>query len=52
MLKGGCSQPPLELLKGAGVDLATPAPVEAAMKSFERTLDEVEKLLAPSRGKP
>jgi oligoendopeptidase F len=46
MLKGGCSKPPLELLKGAGVDLTTPAPVESAMKSFERTLDEVEKLLA------
>ncbi len=46
MLKGGCAKPPLELLKGAGVDLTTPAPVAAAMKTFERTLDEVEQLLA------
>jgi oligoendopeptidase F len=46
MLRGGCSKPPLELLKGAGVDLTTPAPVEAAMKTFERTLTEVETLLA------
>jgi oligoendopeptidase F len=46
MLKGGCSQPPLELLKGAGVDLTTPAPIEAAMKTFARTLDEVDQLLA------
>ena len=46
MLRGGCSKPPLELLKGAGVDLTTPAPVEAAMRTFGRTLDEVEKLLA------
>jgi oligoendopeptidase F len=46
MLRGGCSKPPLELLKGAGVDLTTPAPIEAAMKTFARTLDEVEKLLA------
>jgi oligoendopeptidase F len=46
MLRGGCSKPPLELLKGAGVDLTTPAPIEAAMQTFARTLDEVEKLLA------
>jgi len=46
MLRGGCSKPPLELLKGAGVDLTTPEPIEAAMKTFARTLDEVEKLLA------
>jgi len=46
MLKGGCSKPPLELLKDAGVDLTTGAPVEAAMRSFARTLDEVERELA------
>ena len=46
MLKGGCSRPPLELLKSAGVDLTTPAPIESAMKSFARTLGDVEKLLA------
>ncbi|MDD3180478.1 MAG: oligoendopeptidase F family protein [Opitutaceae bacterium] len=45
MLRGGCAKPPLELLKAAGVDLATPAPIEAAMRTFARTLDEVEKLL-------
>jgi oligoendopeptidase F len=45
MLKGGCAKPPLELLKGAGVDLTTPAPIESAMKTFARTLDEVERLL-------
>ena len=45
MLNGGCSQPPVELLKKAGVDLTTPQPVEAAMRAFERTLNEVEKLL-------
>jgi oligoendopeptidase F len=52
MLKGGCSKPPLELLKGAGVDLTTSAPIESAMKTFGRTLDEVEKLLVkPANGK-
>ena len=47
MLAGGCSKPPLELLKEGGVDLTTPAPVEAAMQTFARTLDEVERLLPP-----
>ncbi len=46
MLAGGCSKPPLELLRDAGVDLTTPAPVEAAMQTFARTLDEVDRLLA------
>jgi oligoendopeptidase F len=46
MLQSGCSKPPLELLKGAGVDLTTPAPIEAAMKTFARTLNEVDQLLA------
>ena len=46
MLRGGCAKPPLELLRGAGVDLTTPQPIEAAMTTFARTLDEVEKLLA------
>lgn len=46
MLAGGSSRPPLELLRGGGVDLTTPEPIEAAMRAFGRTLSEVEKLLA------
>ncbi len=45
MLRGGCSRPPLELLMGAGVDLTEPAPIEAAMRVFSRTLAELEALL-------
>jgi oligoendopeptidase F len=45
MLAGGASAPPLELLAGAGVDLTTPDALEAAMRTFEETLGEVEKLL-------
>jgi oligoendopeptidase F len=45
MLRGGGSRPPLELLRGAGIDLATPAPIEAAMQAFAATLDEVEALI-------
>lgn len=49
MLRGGCAKPPLELLKHAGVDLKSPAPIEAAMKLFGQTLDAVEKELAGSK---
>jgi oligoendopeptidase F len=45
MLKGGASAPPLELLAGAGVDLTKPDALAAAMETFEKTLDEVEKLM-------
>lgn len=46
MLEGGCSRPPLDQLKDAGVDLTTPEPIEAAMAVFERTLDQLEELIA------
>jgi oligoendopeptidase F len=45
MLKAGCSDAPLELLRGAGVDLTRPEAVEAAMKIFADTVDELEALL-------
>lgn len=44
-LSGGCSKSPVELLKIAGVNMETPAPIEAAMKAFEEILDEIEKLV-------
>ena len=45
MLEGGCSQPPLDLLRGAGVDLTRPEAVEAALKRFDRTVTELAELL-------
>jgi len=45
MLKGGASKPPLELLAGAGVDLTKPDALEAAMRTFKETLDQVEELM-------
>ncbi|MBP1622683.1 MAG: pepF1 4, partial [Acidobacteria bacterium] len=45
MLKSGGAAPPIELLKQAGVDLTKPDAIEAAMRTFERTLNEVEKLM-------
>ncbi len=43
-LSGGCSKSPIDLLKGAGVDMTTPAPVEEALALFDRLLDEMEAL--------
>ena len=47
-LGGGCSADPLTLLKGAGVDLSTPEPVEDALALFGQLTEEMEQLLADS----
>jgi oligoendopeptidase F len=44
-LKGGCSEFPLDLLRGAGVDMEQPAPVETALKHFSKLVDELDELL-------
>jgi len=44
-LSGGCSKSPIDLLKGAGVDMTSPAPVEEALQLFGTLLDEMEKLM-------
>jgi oligoendopeptidase F len=44
-LRGGCSKDPLDLLKGAGVDMTTPAPVRAALDRFEGLVAELDELL-------
>ena len=43
-LSGGNSTDPVSILKKAGVDLTSKAPFETAMKEFEDTLNEFEKL--------
>ncbi|HWB00087.1 MAG TPA: oligoendopeptidase F [Pirellulales bacterium] len=45
-LRGGCSQDPLDLLRGAGVDMEQPQAVDAAMARFERLVGELDALLA------
>ena len=45
-LCGGCSADPVTLLKGAGVDLSTPAPVADALRYFDSLLSEMEELLS------
>ena len=45
-LSGGCSADPVTLLRGAGVDMATPAPIEDATRLFDSLITEMEQLLA------
>ncbi|MDR1802631.1 MAG: oligoendopeptidase F [Treponema sp.] len=44
-LKSGASRFPIDTLKAAGVDMSTPAPVEAACAAFGRMVEELEGLL-------
>ena len=43
-LSGGCSKSPIDLLKGAGVDMTGPEPVNQALQLFGELLDEMEAL--------
>jgi oligoendopeptidase F len=45
-LSGGSSKDPLDLLRDAGVDLETPAPVGHALERFGQLVDELDRLLA------
>jgi oligoendopeptidase F len=44
-LKGGCSKDPLDLLKGAGVDMNQPEPVEIALSEFSKLVHELDELI-------
>ena len=44
-LSGGCSKDPIDLLKGAGVDMSTTKPVTDALALFGSLLDEMEQLI-------
>ena len=45
-LSGGCSETPIDLLKIAGVDMTTKAPVNAALELFGELIDQLEELMA------
>jgi len=45
MLSSGSSRYPIDLLKGAGVDMTTPAPFQAAIKEMNAVMDQMDKLL-------
>ncbi|MBO5317402.1 MAG: oligoendopeptidase F [Oscillospiraceae bacterium] len=44
-LSGGRTKSPIDLLKGAGVDMTSPEPVESALALFGELLDEMEALM-------
>src|SRR5204863_9057808 len=46
LIASGGSDYPYELVKKAGVDLATPAPYEALVKRMNNIMDEIEAILA------
>jgi len=50
LISSGSSDYPYELVKAAGVDLATAAPYEAIVARMNRIMDEIEAILA-KRGK-
>ncbi len=43
-LSSGCTQDPVSLLKIAGVDLTTKAPIDAALKVFGEAIDEMVEI--------
>ena len=44
-LKGGCSKDPLDLLRGAGVDLEKPDTVDLALSQFAEMVKELDTLI-------
>ena len=44
-LSSGCSADPISLLRKAGVDMASPAPVASALNLFDSLVSELESLL-------
>ncbi|HVX15217.1 MAG TPA: oligoendopeptidase F [Pirellulales bacterium] len=44
-LMGGCAQDPLDLLRGAGVDMERPGPVDTALAHFGALVEQLEQLL-------
>jgi oligoendopeptidase F len=44
-LRSGSTKDPIDLLKGAGVDMSSPQPIHDALQVFKERLDEMEALL-------
>lgn len=45
LLRDGSSKYPLALLRGAGVDMEHPRPIDTALTHFGHLVDELERLL-------
>ncbi len=52
MLSSGSSKYPIDLLKGAGVDMTTSAPFNSAIAEMNRVMDEMEKIVAARNAPP
>ena len=50
VLKAGGSEHPYELVKRAGVDLATPAPYQSVARRMNSIMDRMEAILAKQKG--
>ena len=44
-LSGGCSKDPLDLLRDAGVDMASPEPVKTTLDRFKTLTEELDQIL-------
>lgn len=45
-LSGGCSEDPITLLKGAGVDMTTSQPISEALKLFGELIEQMNELMS------
>ena len=45
-LSAGCSVPPIEALKLAGIDMSGPEPIRSALEVFRETVEEMKKAVA------
>jgi oligoendopeptidase F len=50
MLKSGSNDYPIELLKKAGIDMTTTAPIEATIATFDDLVDKLEQALEEMEG--
>ena len=50
MLKSGSNDYPIELLKKAGIDMTTAAPIEATIAVFDDLVDQLERALTEMEG--
>jgi oligoendopeptidase F len=44
-LQSGCAKDPLDLLRDAGVDMASPKPVNTALEHFEQLVQQLDELM-------
>lgn len=50
-LKGGSSKPPIDLLRGAGVDMMSTKPVEDALQQFKQLVEELGEVARDLKSK-